>query len=72
MKAIDVASAYRLVEKIVSRLKSMRSNSLSEFKKQFSEAIKIGKKLHGEQFELTLPGVSLYLLLLTYFFHRFI
>ena len=40
MKAIDVASAYRLVEKIVSRLKS---NYLSEFRKQFSEAIKIGK-----------------------------
>lgn len=48
MKATDVVSAYKLVETLVSRLKSMRTNSVPEFRKQFAEATKIAKQLHGD------------------------
>ena len=58
LKAIDVVSAYKLVNKVVSRLKYLRTNSVSEFRKQFVEASKIAKKLHGDQFELTTPRLS--------------
>ena len=58
-KAIDVASAYKvLVHKVVSRLKTLRTNSSSEFNKQFRESTKISKQLHGDQFELTIPRLS--------------
>ena len=57
-KAIDVVSAYKLVNKVVPRLKSMRTNSIPEFRKQFAESTRIGKQLHGDQFELTLPRIS--------------
>ena len=40
-KAIDVVSAYKLVNKVVCSLKSMRTNSVSEFRKQFREAERI-------------------------------
>ena len=50
LKAIDVVS--KLVNKVVSRLKSMKTNSVSEFRNQFAEAARIAKKLHGDQFEL--------------------
>ena len=36
----------------------MRRNSLAEFRKQFAEATKIGKQLHGEEFELSKPRLS--------------
>ena len=58
LKATDVVSAYKLVESLVSRLKSMRTNSVSEFKKQFAEAAKVAKQLHGDEFELTTPRLS--------------
>lgn len=48
MKAIDIVYAYKSVNKVVSRLKSMRTNSISEFRKQFAEAARIGKRLHGD------------------------
>ena len=57
-KATDVVSAYKLVSKVVPTLKSIRSNSVVEFKKQFAEAMRIGKQLHGDQFELTTPRIS--------------
>ena len=44
MKAVDVVQAYKLVKKVVSTLKSMRRDSISEFKTQFEEASKIGKQ----------------------------
>ena len=47
-KAIDVMLAYKLVSKVVPTLKSIRSNSVAEFKKQFTEATRIGKQLHGD------------------------
>ena len=56
--AIDVVYAYKLVNKVVSRLKSTRSNSVSEFRKQFAEAARIAKQLHGDQFELTTPRLT--------------
>ena len=58
LKAIDVVSTYKLVNKVVSRLKSMRTNSVSEFKNQFVEAARIAKKLHGDHFELQTPRIS--------------
>ena len=58
LKAIDVVSAYKLVNNVVSRFKSMRANSVIEFKKQFEEAARIGKQLYGDQFELTTPRLS--------------
>ena len=57
-KAMDVVYAYKLVNKVVSSLKSMRTNSVSEFRKQLAEAARIAKKLNGDQFELTLPRLS--------------
>ena len=50
MKAVDVVYAYKLDNKVVSNLKSMRTNSASEFRKQFAEAARIAKKLHGDDF----------------------
>ena len=58
LKAIDVVSAYKLANNVVSRFKSMRANSVIEFKKQFEDAARIGKQLHGDQFELTTPRLS--------------
>ena len=57
-KAMDVVCAYKKVNEVVSTLKSMRNKSTTEFKKQFSEATKLGKLLHGNQFELTIPRLS--------------
>ena len=58
LKVLDVASAYKSGDKIVTRLKSLRSNSVSEFNKQYKEATIIGKQLHGDQFELTTPRLT--------------
>ena len=58
MKAVDVVQAYKMVKKVVSTLKSWRRDSIFEFKTQFDEASKIGKQLHGDQFELTTPRLS--------------
>ena len=46
---------YNMVNKVVATLKSMRRDSISEFKTQFNEA---SKKLHGDEFELTTPRLS--------------
>lgn len=58
MKAVDVVYAYKIVKKVMSTLKAMRRNSATEFKKQFAEATKIGKQLHGDDFQLTMPRLS--------------
>ena len=47
-----------MVKKVVSTLKSMRRDSISEFKTQFGEASKIGKQLHGDLYEVTTPWLS--------------
>ena len=58
MKAVDVVYAYNIVKKVMSTLKAMRCNSATELKKQFAEATKIGKQLHGDDFQLTMPRLS--------------
>lgn len=40
MRAIEVVYAYKQVEKVISTLRSLRSDSVTEFRKQFSEALK--------------------------------
>ena len=55
MKAVDVVYAYK---RVVSTLKCMRSRSTIEFKKQFSEADKLGKLLHGDDFRLTADHIK--------------
>ena len=58
MKAADVVYAYKFVTRVASTLKSMRSMSTIEFKKIFSEGDKLGKLLHGDDFQLTTPRLS--------------
>ena len=41
----DVVSAYKLVTSVVSVMKSMRRDSLTEFKKLFTETTKLGQDL---------------------------
>ena len=55
MKAVDVVYAYK---RVVSTLKCMRSRSTIEFKKEFSEADKLGKLLHGDDFRLTADHIK--------------
>ena len=55
MRAIDVVYAYKQVEKVISTLRSLRSDSVTEFRKLFSEALRIGRQLHGDTFQLTSP-----------------
>ena len=54
--AIDVVQAYAMVESVVSILKDMRRES--EFHKQFIEGASLGKKLHGDDFELSKPCIA--------------
>ena len=58
MKAVDVVYAYKMVNRVVSTLKCTRSRPTIEFKKQFSEADKLGKLLHGDDVQLTTPRLS--------------
>ena len=58
MQAGDVFYAYNEVTSIVDRLKGMRSRSEREFCCIFTDATKLGKDLHGEDFELCMPRVS--------------
>ena len=58
MRAFDVCQAYSLVDKILTTLKALRKNSSLEFNKQFAEATKLRKQLHGEDFELTKPRLT--------------
>ena len=57
MQAIDVVYAYKEVQSVISTLKGMRERSSSEFKNIFSEAQKLGKDLHGQDFELSRPRI---------------
>ena len=57
-KPSDVVCAYKMVKEVVTTLKSIRTNSAVEFKKHFSEATKLGKCLHGDEFEITTPRLS--------------
>ena len=55
MRAVDVGQAYKMVNRVVSTLQSMRNRSTTEFNKQFVEATKIGKRINGDHFQLTTP-----------------
>lgn len=57
-KVVDVVYPYKLVGRVVPRFKSLRHNSTSEFRKQFAEATRIGKQLHGDSLELTKPRIA--------------
>ena len=57
MQAIDVVYAYKEVQSVISTLKGMRERSSSEFKNIFSEAQKLGKDLHGQDFEHSRPRI---------------
>ena len=50
MKVGDVLYAYNEVKGVVDNLKGMRGRSEREFSHIFTEATKLGKDLHGEEF----------------------
>lgn len=56
--AIDVVQAYTMVESVVSILKQMRQESERVFHRQFLDATKLGKKLHGDDFKLSRPRIT--------------
>ena len=58
MQAIDVVYAYEMVNNVVSTIKALRQDPTIEFKKQFIQASKLGKQLHGDEFELRRPRLS--------------
>ena len=57
MQTIDVVYAYKQVKSVLSSLKKMRESSTEEFSKVFTETLKLGRELHGEDFELTIPRI---------------
>ena len=59
MQAADVIHAYRVVHAVASILKSMREESERVFKRIYAETTKLGKELHGEDFELRQPRVNM-------------
>jgi len=58
MEDIDVLYAYEEVRTVVSTLKSMRSDSEKVFKRIYAATTKLGKDLHGDDFELKPPRIS--------------
>uniref|UniRef100_A0A1X7V231 Uncharacterized protein n=1 Tax=Amphimedon queenslandica TaxID=400682 RepID=A0A1X7V231_AMPQE len=57
MQAIDVVYAYNAVQSVVTTMNFMRQNSTAEFKEVFSDATKLGRKLHGEEYTLCIPRI---------------
>ena len=57
MQAIDVVYAYKEIQSVISTVKGMRERSSSEFKNIFSEAQKLVKDLHWQDFELSRPRI---------------
>ena len=49
------SNAYKQVETVTAQLECMRRN---EFRSIFSEAQKLGQKLHGQHFQLTRPRIT--------------
>ena len=58
MQATDVVYAYKMVNSVVSTLKALRQNFTAEFKKLFTDATKLGKQLHGDDFLLSKPRLT--------------
>ncbi|MCG8622768.1 MAG: hypothetical protein MJE68_12330 [Proteobacteria bacterium] len=57
-RVLDVLSAYKEVESVISVMKLMRDNSESEFARIFVETTKLGQEHHGSEFELSKPRVA--------------
>ena len=57
METIDAVYAYKQVRSVVSALKDVKKESTEGFKRVFANTTKLGKDLHGEQFELQKPRV---------------
>ena len=57
MQAIDVTYAYQQVTSVLSTVKKIREDSLSQFHSIFTETTQLGKQLHGDQFELSAPRI---------------
>ena len=55
MQSVDVMHTYEEVDSVVSTLKNMKGRSVQEFNKIYTEANKLGKELHGKDFELCQP-----------------
>lgn len=58
MEALDVSYAYSQVDLVISTIEGMREKSDVEFQRIFAEAVALGKKVHGEEFEITLPRIN--------------
>ncbi len=58
MQTLDIIYAHGQVKSITSILEKMREQSEREFKRMFTDAGKLGKDLHGEEFVLTKPRVN--------------
>ena len=58
MEAIDVLYAYKEVRSIVSVLQSLRAESEEGFSRMFGETSCLGRDLHGDSFELTMPRIN--------------
>ena len=51
--------AYKEVSEVVSTLQGLRSNSENVFKRMYTDITKLGKELHGGDFELKQPRTSI-------------
>ena len=58
MEALDVSYAYSQVDLVVSTIQEMRKKSDVEFQRILAETMALGREVHGEEFEIKLPGIS--------------
>ena len=56
--AADVVHAYKMVTSVVSTLSKMRKESQREFHKVYLDTTALGRKLHGDDFEIRTPRVT--------------
>ena len=58
MQAVDVLCAYDQISFVVTSLQKMREDSETEFEKIYDNTMKMGKMLHGGQFEIENPRTT--------------
>ena len=58
MEAVDVLYAYKQVDNVIKSLKNMREKASHTFSVIFEETTQLGKKLHGDDFELEKPRLA--------------
>lgn len=58
MQAVDVLCAYDQISFVVTSLQKMREDSETEFEKIYDNTMKMGKMLHGGQFEIEKPRTT--------------